>query len=133
MQLHPYPYFEGRCEDAIQFYKTALGAQVDTLMRFKEGPSHSSVPAGSGEKVMRAAFRIANTTVMASDGRCAGAPNFQLALTVSDVADSDRLFSALADGGRVQMPLAETFFSARYGTIADRFGVDWMVVVAPRI
>jgi PhnB protein len=135
MQLEPYLYFDGRCEEAIEFYKTALGAQVDTLTRFKEGPDRSMVPAGSDDKVMHAAFRIGNTTVMASDGRCQGNPSFQgfaLSLTVPDVGEADRLFAALADGGQVRMPLAGTFFSPRFGMVADRFGVGWMIAVAPR-
>ena len=135
MQLEPYLYFDGRCEEAIEFYKTALGAQVDLLTRFKEGHDRSMAPAGSGNKVMHAAFRIGNTTVMASDGRCQGNPSFQgfaLSLTVPDVGEADRLFAALADGGQVRMPLAGTFFSPRFGMVADRFGVGRMIAVAPR-
>lgn len=135
MQLEPYLYFDGRCEEAIEFYKTALGAQVDMLTRFKEGPDRSMAPAGSEDKVMHAAFRIGNTTVMASDGRCQGNPSFQgfaLSLTVPDVGEAERLFATLADRGRVQMPLARTFFSPRFGMVADRFGVGWMIAVAPQ-
>ena len=135
MQLEPYLYFDGRCEEAIEFYKTALGAEVDMLTRFKEGPDRSMTPAGSDNKVMHAAFRIGNTTVMASDGRCQGNPSFHgfaLSLTVPDVGEADRLFAALANGGQVRMPLAGTFFSPRFGMVADRFGVGWMIAVAPR-
>ena len=104
-------------------------------MRFKEGPQPSSpgmVPPGSEDKVMHASFRIGDTTVMASDGRCLGKPNFQgfaLSITAADEAQADRTFAALADGGQVQMPLGKTFFSPRFGMLTDRFGVSWMVIV----
>jgi PhnB protein len=107
------------------------------LMRYKESPEPpppDKVPAGSGEKVMHASFRIGDTTVMASDGLCKGGPSFQgfsLSLTVADDSEAERRFAALAKGGKVQMPLAKTFFSSRFGMVADRFGVTWMVYVAP--
>jgi len=137
MQVQPYLFFDGRCEEAVEFYKSALGAEVAMLMRFKdspEPPGPGMVPPGSGDKVMHTSFRIGDTTVMASDGRCQGQPSFQgfsLSLTASDEAEAERLFAALADGGQVQMPLAKTFFSSRFGMVADRFGVPWMIVVAP--
>jgi PhnB protein len=134
MDLAPYLYFDGRCEEAIEFYKSALGAQVDNLTRFKEAPG-SMAPAGSGDKVMHAAFRIGATTVMASDGRSQGNPVFQgfaLSLTVPSIGEADRLFAALADGGQVRMPLAETFFSPRFGMAADRFGIGWTIMAAPQ-
>ncbi len=133
--VQPYLYFDGRCEEAVEFYCDALGAEVEMLMRFKDSPEPPSpgrgVP-GSENKVMHATFRIGNTTVMASDGRCSGKPVFQgftLALSVPDVAEADKLFAALADGGQVQMPLAKTFFSPRFGMVADRFGVSWLIRV----
>lgn len=137
MHLQPYLFFEGRCEEAVEFYRQALGAEVEMLMRFKdspESPPPGSVPPGSEDKVMHMSFRIGDTTVMASDGRCAGDPGFKgfsLSLTVPDEATAERLFEALAEGGQVQMPLAKTFFSPRFGMVADRFGVSWMVSVAP--
>ena len=137
MQVQPYLFFDGRCEEAVEFYKSALGAEVAMLMRFKdspEPPAPGMVPPGSGDKVMHTSFRIGDTTVMASDGRCQGQPSFQgfaLSLTAPDDAEAERLFAALADGGQVQMPLAKTFFSSRFGMVADRFGVPWMIVVAP--
>ena len=105
------------------------------LMRFKESPDTSMCPPGPGsaDKVMHASFRIGETTLMASDGRCEGKPSFQgfaLSLTVPNEAEADRKFGALADGGQVQMPLTKTFFSPRFGMVADRFGVMWMVLVA---
>jgi PhnB protein len=134
MQVQPYLFFDGRCEEAIAFYQRALGAEVTMLMRFKESPDQSMVMPGTGDKVMHAALRIGEATVLASDGRCTGKPNFSgfgLSLTVADDAAADRLFAALGDGGQVQMPLAKTFFSSRFGMVADRFGVGWMVYVAP--
>jgi PhnB protein len=135
MLVQPYLFFEGSCEEAIEFYRKALGAEVTMLMRFKDSPDTSMCPPGpgAGDKVMHASFRIGETMVMASDGRCQGKPSFQgfaLSLTVPNEAEADRKFAALADGGQVQMPLSKTFFSPRFGMVADRFGVMWMVLVA---
>ena len=134
MQVQPYLFFDGRCEEALEFYKRALGAEVTMLMRFKENPEPQANPASAGDKVMHTSFRIGDATVMASDGRCQGQPSFQgfsLSLTAADDREAERLFAALAEGGQVQMPLAKTFFSSRFGMVADRFGVPWMIVVAP--
>jgi PhnB protein len=134
MQVQPYLFFDGRCEEALEFYRRALGAEVQMLMRFKDNPESQANPPDSGDKVMHTSFRIGETTVMASDGRCQGQPSFQgfsLSLTARDDAEAERLFAALADGGQVQVPLAKTFFSSRFGMVADRFGVPWMIVVAP--
>lgn len=137
MQVQPYLFFDGRCEEALEFYRRALGAEVTMLMRFKdspEPPESGMDPPGAGDKVMHASFRIGDTTVMASDGRCLGRPDFQgfsLSLTVADDAAAERLFASLAEGGQVQMPLARTFFSPCFGMVADRFGVSWMIYVAP--
>ncbi|PYK62660.1 MAG: VOC family protein [Verrucomicrobia bacterium] len=134
--VQPYLSFDGRCEEAVEFYRRALGAEVTMLMRFKDSPEPAQpgmCPPGSGDKVMHASFRIGDTTVMASDGQCGGRPGFQgfsLSLTVPNEADADQLFAALADGGQVQMPLTKTFFSPRFGMVADRFGVSWMIHVA---
>jgi PhnB protein len=135
MQIQPYLFFDGRCEEAIEYYKTALGAEVVMLMRFKDSPEPAQpgmVPPGAENKVMHSSFRIGDTTVMASDGRCLGTLNFQgfsLSLTVPDAAAADRLFTVLAEGGQVQMPLTKTFFSPRFGMVSDRFGVSWMIYV----
>jgi len=133
MQIQPYLFFDGRCEEAIEFYRKALGAKVDALMRFKESPDQSMIAPGTGEKVMHASLRIGDTTVMASDGRCEGKPSFQgfaLSIAAKSEAEADRMFAALSDGGQVQMPLSKTFFSPRFGMAADRFGVSWMILVA---
>jgi PhnB protein len=134
MQVQAYLFFNGRCEEAIEFYKTALGAKVEMLMRFKESPDPpppGMVPPGFENKVMHASLRIGDTTVMASDG-CEGNPSFQgfsLSIAVTDLAEANRLFTALAEGGQVQMPLGKTFWSPGFGMLTDRFGVGWMINV----
>src|SRR5712671_2674979 len=112
--VQPYLSFEGRCEEAVEFYRKTLGAQVETLMRFKDSPDQSMCAPGAGDKVMHASFKIGESTVMASDGRCSGQAGFQgfsLSLTVPNAGEADRLFTALAQDGQVQMPLSTTFFS----------------------
>jgi PhnB protein len=137
MQVQPYLMFDGRCEEAIELYKKALGAKVEMLMRFKESPEPpppGCMAPGTEDKVMHACLRIGDTAVMASDGQCGGKPSFQgvsLSITAATAADADRMFNALADGGQVQMPLGKTFFSPRFGMVADRFGMSWMVIVEP--
>ncbi|MGQ0677437.1 MAG: VOC family protein [Rhodospirillales bacterium] len=137
MQVQSYLFFDGRCEEALAFYREALGAKVEMMMRFKESPDPAACPSGAANlnKVMHACFSIGDTRVMASDGRCTGAPSFQgfaLSLDAKDEAEAGRLFAALGDGGQVRMPLAKTFFSPSFGMVADRFGVSWMVIVAPQ-
>jgi PhnB protein len=137
MLIQPYLFFDGRCEEAIEFYRSKLGAEVTMLMRFNEAPEPhppGMIPPGSERKVMHSSFRIGDTTVMASDGNCRGKPSFEgfsLSLTAANVAEAERLFAVLGDGGQVQMPMNKTFFSPRFGMVADRFGVSWMVIVAP--
>jgi PhnB protein len=138
MQVEPYLFFEGRCEEAVEFYRRALGAEVVMLMRYKESPEPpppGMLPPGSENKVMHANLRIGDTTVFASDGRAQGQPAFQgfsLSITLPDEARAEKLFKALADGGQVQMPLTKTFWSPRFGMVADRFGVGWMINVQPK-
>ncbi|HUJ10029.1 MAG TPA: VOC family protein [Verrucomicrobiae bacterium] len=133
--IQPYLFFDGRCEEALEFYRQALDAEVTRLMRFKdspEPPQPGTSPPGSDNKVMHASFRVGETMVMASDGRCGGKPNFEgfaLSLIVPNEGEADRRFAALEKGGQVQMPLAKTFFSPRFGMVTDRFGVCWMVIV----
>jgi PhnB protein len=138
MQIHPYLYFEGRCEETIEFYRDTLGAEVTMLMRYQDSPEPLQpgvLPPGSEKKVMHASLKIGDTAMMASDGRCSGKPDFKgVSLTVSAGSDgeAERLFSALGEGGKVQMPLTRTFFSSRFGMVADRFGVSWMILVSTR-
>jgi PhnB protein len=136
MSIQPYLFFDGRCDEALAFYGKVLGAKVEMLMRFKENPEppkDGCAPApGSADKVMHACFKVGDTAIMASDGMCGGKPSFQgfsLAYSVKSEADADRTFGALGDGGQVQMPLAKTFFSPKFGMVTDRFGVTWMVMV----
>ena len=136
MQVQPYLFFDGRCEEALAFYRSSLGAEVIDLLHFKDNPDPQMGCAGSMPPgaVMHATFRIGETTLMASDGMATGKPEFKgitLSLTVPDDAEARRLFEALGQGGQVQMPLARTFFSSSFGMLADRFGVSWMVVAMP--
>jgi PhnB protein len=133
MQIQPYLFFDGRCEEAIEYYRRALGAEVSMLMRFKDSPESNErgmMPPGSENKVMHVSFRIGTTALLASDGPCLGQPEFQgfaLCLTPADEAEAQRLFAALADSGQVSQPLMPTFFAASFGMVTDRFGVSWMV------
>jgi PhnB protein len=137
MPVTPYLFFDGRCEEALNFYKAALGAEIGMMMRFKDNPeppkdeSCERDPAQVADKIMHASFQIGGTTVMASDGYARGQPKFEgfaLSVDAADEAEMDRKFAALADGGQVQMPPGKTFFARRFGMVADRFGVSWMVI-----
>jgi PhnB protein len=136
MLIQPYLNFDGRCDEALDFYATALGAEVEMLLRFSDAPEQPSaeqcVTPVDPNKVMHTSFRIGETVVMASDCENTGNPDFKgisLSLTVADKAEADRAFTALGNGGQVQMPLTETFFSPAFGMVADKFGVSWMIVV----
>jgi len=141
MQVQPYLFYEGRCEEAIEFYKKTLGAKVDMLMRYKDAPPGAEPKAEQcggvvppADKVMHAAFRIGETTVMASDGMASGKADFKgfgLSVNVADKAEAERTFKALGDGGQVTMPMSETFFANAFGMVTDRFGITWMVI-APK-
>ena len=136
MAIEPYLFFNGRCEDAIEFYKKALGAEVLMLMRYKDSPEPpppGMVPPNWDNKIMHASLRIGNATVMTSDG-CSEGTSFQgfsLSLSVANEAEAEHAFTALSDGGQVRMPLTKTFWSPCFGMLGDRFGVGWMVSVAP--
>jgi PhnB protein len=137
MQVNPYLIIEGRCEEALEFYKKAVGAEVKFLHRFKEAPEPpppGAVAPGWENKIMHATFTIGDSTLHASDGNGKGTAKhegFSLSLTIATPAEADRCFTALADQGQVKMPLSKTFFSPRFGMLTDRFGVAWMVYVAP--
>ena len=131
----PYLFFDGRAQEAIDFYQSTLGAKVQMLMRFKDNPSPEHNPPGSAEKVMHSCITIGGGPVMISDGNCAGKPAFQgfsLSYDAADEADAKRRFEALANGGQVQMPLGETFFAKAFGMVADKFGVSWMVIAGAK-
>jgi PhnB protein len=134
MRVEPYVHFEGRCDEAIEFYKSALGAKVNMVMRFKDCPEPMpGMDPALGDKVMHASLTIGDSVLLMSDGRCQSAASFAgfgLAISVESDADADRVFAALGEGGKVGMPLAKTFFSPKFGMLTDRFGVMWMVLVA---
>lgn len=131
--VQPYLFFNGTCEAAVEFYKRALGAEVEMLMRYKESPEpppSGMLPPGSENKIMHASLRIGDSVVMASDGMCDGETRFagfSLSHSVKDETECDRVFAALGEGGKVQMPLGKTFWSPRFGMLTDRFGVGWMI------
>ncbi len=130
MQIQPYLFYNGRCEEAIELYRAAVGAEVTMLMRFKDSPEPTS--HGSEDKVMHASLRIGDSTLLVSDGRCSGQLSFEgfaLSLVVANDAEAEQRFAALSNGGQVQMPLAKTFFSSKFGMVTDRFGVLWMIYV----
>ena len=135
MVVQSYLFFEGRCEEALDFYRKTLGAEVLHKVRFSEAPKqpeNPDCPSMPADKIMHATFKIGETTLMASDGRCSDKPTFtgfSLSAVVKDPAAAEKLFAALGEGGQVQMPLTKTFFSPAFGMLADRFGVSWMVVV----
>lgn len=134
--IEPYLFFNGRCEEALEFYKSALGAHVETMMRYKESPEPpppGMVPAGWENKIMHAAFRIGDNTLMASDGceEGTGFNGFSLSLAVATEAEADRAFAALEKGGKITMPLGKTFWSPCFGMVTDLFGVGWMINVIP--
>ena len=133
--VQPYLAFRGRCQEALEFYRTALGAEVEMMMFYKDSPEPmppGKLPPGYEEKVMHATFRIGGSTLMAADESAedAGFGGFSLSLDVPTEAEADRAFAALSDGGKVKMPLTKTFWSPRFGMLTDRFGLGWMISVA---
>jgi PhnB protein len=134
MSVTPYLFLDGRCEEAIEFYKKTLDAKVEMLMRFKESPDQNTCAPGHENKIMHACISIDGTQVMLSDGRVQNKPKFEgFALSVSPKeVDANKTFTALAEGGQVQMPLAETFFAKSFGMCADKFGIGWMIIAGPK-
>ena len=132
--VQPYLFFNGRCEEALEFYRKALGAETGLTHRFKDAPDKSMCAPGSEEKIMHSSFKVGDATVMASDGQCGGTASFEgfsLSLNLTKEADAKRLFEALAQGGEVKMPLTKTFFSPAFAMVKDRFGVSWMIHMQP--
>jgi len=132
MQVQPYLFFDGRCDEAIEFYKKAIGAKVGMLMRWKDSPDKSMCTASNADKVMHAQFQVGETAILASDGRNSGQPKFDgfaLTIAVQNEAEADQMFGALGEGGQVTMSISNTFFSPRFGMLADKFGVHWMILV----
>lgn len=135
--IEPYLFFGGRCEEALEFYRTAIGAEIDMLLHFKDSPQPvppDKIAPGFADKVMHASFRVGGTRLMASDGDGSdskGFGNFMLSLAMPDAAAANRAFAALSAGGKVIMPLGKTFWSPCFGMLTDRFGLGWMVTVPP--
>lgn len=133
LSVQPYLFFNGRCEEALNFYRDAIGAESQIVMRFKDSPQpHKDATADQGDKVMHATITIGDTMLMASDGQCEGGAKFEgfsLAINVPDESEADRVFNALAKGGKVEMPLTPTFWAPKFGMLEDKFGVGWMVSV----
>jgi PhnB protein len=138
MQVQPYVFFNGRCEEALTYYREKLGAEVTFMMRFKDAPPDPKNPPRPGleDKIMHANIQLGSSQWMASDGNCdpAAGPlsGFSLSLTVEDAASAEQYFNALADGGQVAMPWGETFWSKGFGMAVDRFGLMWMVTLPPQ-
>lgn len=135
--IQPYLFFGGRCDEALDFYRSALGATIDIVMRFKDSPDPlppGMLQPGFENKVMHTCFRVGNNAIMASDGCKEGSnfSGFSLSLSVQTEAEADRVFALLAEGGQIQMPLCKTFWSPRFGMLTDRFGVAWMVLTLPQ-
>ena len=133
--IQPYVFFDGRCEEAIEFYKKALGAEVGMIMRFKDAPAGGPGEGCAGatpapDLIMHGSITIGGSTILVSDGRGGGQPKFEgfsLSYTVPNEAAADKVFTALTEGGKIEMPIAATFFSPRFGMVTDKFGVCWMV------
>ena len=133
MNIQPYLSFDGQAQEAIDFYKGAVGASVNVVMRFKDAPPEvqAQITPGMGDKVMHACIKIGDSDVFLSDGHCGGKASFSgvtLTINASSDGEADKLFAALGKGGQVTMPMAETFFATRFGTVSDKFGVNWMVL-----
>jgi PhnB protein len=135
MLVQPYRFFDGRCEEALMFYRDVLGAEITQLMRYSDNPEPpppGMLPPGSENRIMHASMRIGDSTVLVSDGNCSGTTGFNgfsLTLNAASDAEAERVFAALAEGGQIRMPMAPTFFSSRFGMLADRYGLGWMVLV----
>ncbi len=138
--IQPYLFFAGRCEEALEFYKSAIGAETQMLLRYSDSPDSmppGMLPDGYETKVMHASFKVGGSVILASDG-CGGEESlgfraFSLSLALPSAADMDRVFNALAEGGIVTMPLDRTFWSSRFGMLKDKFGMGWMITIDPSV
>ena len=133
MALQPYLFFDGRTEEAIDFYKKAIGADVEMLMRWKDCPDKSAVTPQNENKIMHASIKLGDDRILMSDGEChdkADFKGFSLTISAKTEADADKYFNALSAGGQVRMPMTKTFFSSKFGMLNDKFGIGWMVIVA---
>ena len=131
--IRPYLFFNGRCEEALNFYKNGIGAEILMVSRFKEAPDPAACQGANPENVMHSEFKVGESIIMASDGRGQAPLKFEgfgLSLTPADIKEGERWFAALSEGGKVVMPMSKTFYSPAFGMVEDRFGVSWMVYVA---
>lgn len=134
MQIQPYVFFDGRCEEALEFYQQSVGAEIGMLLRYRDNPDPSTNPPGAEDNIMHGEMRIGESTVLVSDGHCGGSPTFEgfaLTLIAKSVEESERLYKALEEGGQVLVPLGKSFFSPSFGMLTDQFGVMWLVYVVP--
>jgi PhnB protein len=137
LKVETYLFFNGRCEEAIEYYKRTLGAEVDMMMRYKDMPPEAAAqgkfPAEAKNKIMHVSFRIGETKLMAADNCCSdnkgGIEGFSLCIPAADEAQAKKVFNALAADGQVKMPLNKTFFSPAFGMLTDKFGIGWMIIV----
>ena len=133
MNVQPYLSFEGRCQEALDFYKSAIGATIEVVMQFKDAPADVQMQISPGSKnlVMHSSFKVGDTQIMATDGQCSGTSKFSgitLTINAKDVAEAEKLFAAVGNGGQVLQPLTKTFFASKFGMVADKFGIMWMVI-----
>jgi PhnB protein len=133
MQLEPYLFFDGKCEEALTFYKNVFGGTVEGISRWSEMPKDAGGPPVTPEtanRVMHATFKSPGVSFMASDaspGKVYGEGPISLSVATSDLAEAERVFNGLANGGKVEMPMADTFWGAKFGMLSDKYGIDWMV------
>jgi PhnB protein len=135
MQFNTYLFFDGRCEEAFRYYEKHLGAKIEAMMPYGDSEHDTPIPDNWKGKIMHGRIQIADAVVLASDDRAgmyAKPQGFRLSLTAKTPAEADRVFAALADGGEINVPLRETFFSPRFGMLIDRFGIRWMVNCEPK-
>jgi PhnB protein len=131
-QVQTYLQFNGRTDEALEFYKGAVGAEVVMVMRFSDAPEGCAGEAPSAEKIMHASFRVGETEILATDGGCTASSGFQgfsLTLSLPDLAAAEKAYQALSVGGQACMPLGKTFFATAFGTVVDKFGVNWSIIV----
>ncbi len=130
MHLNPYLVFDGSCEEAFKFYEKTLGGKIKAMMTFEGSPMAKQMPEEWQAKIMHTTLEIGGQLLMGSDARGEHyhkPQGFSVSLSIEKVADAERVFAAFAEGGKVQMPLQQTFWAERFGMVADRFGIPWMI------
>jgi PhnB protein len=134
MQLNSYLMFDGRCEEAFQFYTQVLGGKIEAIMKHTGTPAEQHAPPEWRDKILHACLNVGGTKLMGSDmppDSYEEPKGSFVNINVEDPAAAERIFHALEEGGAVRMPIAKTFFAERFGMVVDRFGVAWMVHCAP--